>query len=64
MRRTLRDNKRRRSRGGMIDGLGAVASSAVLPFGFFSVQKMFQKNRRVPSLRNIYSRSRNTRRFK
>ena len=61
MRRTLRNNRRR---GGMLDGLGAVASTAVLPFGFFAAKRMFQKHRRVPSIRNIYRNTRLTRRFK
>ena len=60
--RSRRNSSRRnRRRGGFFDGLSAAATSAVLPFGLLYAQKAFQKGRHVPSIQNIY---RKTRRFK
>ena len=56
MKRHTRKNKRRR--GGMFNGLSTAASSAAAPFSLLFLQKAFQQKRRVPSIRNIYRRTR------
>ena len=50
--------KMNRRRGGMFEGLASAATSAVLPFGLLYAQKAFQKSRRVPSIQNIYRKTR------